>query len=92
MPNDDGARRTKLAGSLDEGIELPSAASVAVGLCPGADLVGFDLLDLDGKPFAHAHFNLHEAIAFHQALGASIAELAIVTGATQDPNLKGTRH
>ncbi len=88
---DDYSRRVRVGGSLD-GKQVPNASSVAVDHCPSGDTVGVDLLDLDGQPFAHAHFGLDDAIGFHQALGAKIVELAIATGAAEDPTEKETKH
>lgn len=91
MPKNKAGRRVKLGSSL-QGDVVAQASSVAVGLCRDQTLVGIDLLDINGQPLIHAHFDIHGAIAFHQAFGSAMVELAHLEGHVATPETQGTKH
>lgn len=56
--------------------DVLQAASMQSGVCEHeVPMVGIDMCGQDGKTFAHGHFDLETARAFHQQLGETI-ELA----------------
>ena len=62
------------------------ANEIQCRMCHGGNYIGIDLMDDDGKVYAHGHLNLDTAKQFQEFFGDMVKVLEIRTRTTQTLN------